>query len=86
MSSDDAVIRQQRIGARLKKLRISNGYTNYRKFSVEFELEPKQYWRLEEGKSDFKISSLFRILDIHGLSIQEFLMDVDLGPDFEENK
>tara|TARA_Y100000813_G_C24104322_1_gene324581 strand:- start:50 stop:301 length:252 start_codon:yes stop_codon:yes gene_type:complete len=70
--------RQVLIGERLKELRISKGYTSYRNFALEYEFEPKQIWKLEEGKSDFKISTLFRILDIYDMSIQEFFNGLEL--------
>ncbi len=70
--------RQKKIGERLKELRISRGYSSYRNFADEHDLEPKQYWRLEEGQVDFKISSLFRVLDIHEITIQEFFHELDI--------
>ncbi|KAB2915565.1 MAG: helix-turn-helix transcriptional regulator [Bacteroidetes bacterium] len=62
----------QKIAEKVKKLRIEKGYTSYRNFADEHEIEPKQYWKLEEGKSDFRISSLIRILEIHNIKLEEF--------------
>lgn len=59
------------IGERIKELRIKAGYTSYEKFALTHGLEGKQYWRLEAGKN-FKMTSLFRILEIHNLSLEEF--------------
>lgn len=67
----------EQIGKRLKELRIECGFSSYRKFADEYDIEPKQYWRLEEGKSDFRISSLIRVLEIHELSLQVFFKDLN---------
>jgi transcriptional regulator with XRE-family HTH domain len=62
----------ERIGKRLKEIRASKGYTSYRQFAYTFEIEPKSVWRLEEGKSDFKYSSLKRMLDAFNMTVEEF--------------
>lgn len=62
----------KRVGKRLKELRLEKGYSSYRNFADAFDIEPKSYWRIEQGISDFKLSSLKRILDAHGLNIEEF--------------
>lgn len=61
-----------RIGNRLKEIRVAKGYTSYRQFADSFEFEPKNIWRLEEGKSDFKYSSLKRVLDALDMSLEDF--------------
>ena len=61
-----------RIGKRLKEIRVAKGYTSYRQFADSFEFEPKNIWRLEEGKSDFKYSSLKKVTEALGLSVEEF--------------
>lgn len=66
----------EKVGEKLKQIRVEKGYTSYRKFSDEFSIEPKQYWRLEEGKSDFKFSSLLRVLEIHRIDLEEFFKDI----------
>lgn len=59
------------IAKRIKALRVEAGYTSYEKFAIENGIARKQYWRLEKGHN-FKITSLFRILDIHGITLEEF--------------
>ncbi|OJW99127.1 MAG: hypothetical protein BGO70_02295 [Bacteroidetes bacterium 43-93] len=60
------------IGKRVKELRVSKGYTSYRHFADTFEIEPKSVWRLEEGQSDFKYSSLKRILEALDTTVDDF--------------
>ncbi len=62
----------KKIGERLKEMRLAKGFTSYRNFANEYDIEPKSYWRLEQGVSDFKYSSLKRVLDAHDISIEEF--------------
>lgn len=65
----------QKIAEKVKKLRIEKGYTSYRNFADDHEIEPKQYWKLEEGKVDFRISSLLRILEIHNITLEAFFRE-----------
>lgn len=62
----------ENIGIRLRELRISKGYTSYRDFANKNDIEPKIYWRIEQGISDFKYSSLKRILAGLEMSVKEF--------------
>jgi len=62
----------KKIGARVKKLRVEKGYSSYRQFADTFEFEPKSVWRIEEGQSDFKYSSLKRILDALDTTVDDF--------------
>lgn len=64
------------IGEKLKALRKAAGYTGYTAFANAHGIQPKQYWRLEEDQTDFKFSSLRRIIDIHNLSLEEFFKGV----------
>ena len=62
----------ERIGKRLKEMRVAKGYTSYRQFADSFEFEPKSIWLMEEGKTDFKYSSLKRVLEALGTSVDDF--------------
>ncbi len=63
------------IADRIKQLRLEAGYSSYEKFAIEFGIEGKQYWRLESGKN-FMITSLLRIIEIHGITLEEFSKDL----------
>lgn len=69
--------RMEKIGAHIKKLRIEAGYTNYEEFAWKYEIGRMQYYRMESGKHNFTFSSLFKVIDAHGLSIQEFFRRLD---------
>ena len=60
------------IGKRLKELRVANGYTSYRQLADSIDIEPKGVWEIEEGKKDFRYSTLKRILDAYGVTLAEF--------------
>lgn len=64
------------IGKRIKELRLAAGYTNAEKFAFENEITRSQYANWEKGQ-DMKISSLLRITQAHGLTIQEFFKDLE---------
>lgn len=65
----------EQIGKRLKEMRIAKGYTSYRQFADAFEFEPKSIWLLEEGKTDFKYSSLKRVLEALDTTVSDFYKD-----------
>lgn len=62
----------KKIGIRLKEIRIAKGFSSYRQFADTYEFEPKSVWRLEEGQTDFKYSSLKRVLEALDTSIEDF--------------
>ena len=66
------------IGLRLKELRLAKGFTSYRSFALQCDMEPKIYWRIENGQSDFKYSSLKRILKTLDMGADEFYRDLKL--------
>ncbi len=64
------------IGARIKTLRIHKGYSSAEIFAYEHDLNRISYWRMEKG-SNITMASLFRILDIHQITLSEFFKDID---------
>ena len=65
----------QKIGERLKKLRVKNNYGSYEDFAVKNDLSRMQYWRIEKGKTNITLRSLIVILNIHQISIEDFFAD-----------
>ena len=75
-SSEQEGARISQIGAHIKDLRIRSGYTSAEIFAYEHELNRISYWRMEKG-TNITMSSLFRILDIHQITLSEFFKDID---------
>jgi hypothetical protein len=67
--------RIQKIGNRLKQLRVAKGFTSYEDFAWEHEINRVQYWRMEKGLN-FTMKSLLKILDVHKLSLSDFFKDI----------
>ena len=63
------------IGTKIKELRIQKGYTSAEIFAYEHDLNRISYWRMEKG-ANITMSSLFRILDIHQITLSEFFKDI----------
>lgn len=59
------------IGEKLKELRIAKGYTSYEYFAFENNLNRSQYGTYERGRN-MNLTTLVKILAIHGLTIKEF--------------
>ena len=60
------------IGNKLIELRKKKGYSSHEDFAYDYDLPRVQYWRIEKGKANLTIKSLYRLLAIHKLSIEEF--------------
>lgn len=69
--------RIERIGLRIKQLRIDKGYSSAEIFAYEHGLNRVSYWRMEKG-CNITLTSLLRILDIHQITLQEFFSDFDI--------
>lgn len=60
-----------KVGARIKQLRITAGYTNADDFAFEHSYTPSAYRGLEKGRN-IELNTLIRILNCHGISYIEF--------------
>jgi transcriptional regulator with XRE-family HTH domain len=65
----------EQIGEKLRGLREEKGYDSIKEFALEHELPMIQYWRIEKGKANLTLKSLYRLLAIHSVSMQEFFCD-----------
>ena len=61
----------KKISLAIKNLRKDKGFTSYENFAVEFGLDRKQYWRIEEG-ANITLKTLITILDCHGMTLKDF--------------
>lgn len=64
----------EKIGKRLKVLRLKAGYTAAEKFAYENEIGRSQYANYEKGV-DMKISSLIKLLNAHNITIADFFAE-----------
>lgn len=62
----------EKIGERLQHLRKEKGYTSYEQFAFEHDFSRMHYWKIEKGKANITIRTLLKLLEIHGLTIEEF--------------
>lgn len=60
------------VGAGLQELRIKKGFATAKSFTEKHNLPEIQYWRMENGKANITLKSLCKILNIHGVSLQDF--------------
>jgi transcriptional regulator with XRE-family HTH domain len=74
-SSKENQLHYQKIGNRLKQLRIKSGYSDAEKFAYEHEINRSQYARYEFG-TDMCISTLLKITDAHNITLHEFFKGV----------
>lgn len=62
----------KKIGEKLQILRAKAGYSSYEDFAIKNDLSRMQYWRIEKGKTNITLRSLIVILNIHGITLEEF--------------
>jgi len=76
--NDDLFKKQQKIyesiGARLRALRIKKGYASFEGFAIEPDIDRSNYGKLERGR-DMRISSLVKVLDLLGVTLEEFFSE-----------
>ena len=70
----DAEDQLQKLGARIKDLRIRKGYTSYEYFAYEHDISRAQFGRYEQGQ-DLRLSSLIKIANAFGLTLHEFFSE-----------
>lgn len=75
--SDEITKYRKAVGQRLREIRKERGNKSYKNFAYENDLEPRQYLRMERGETDFKFSSLIRLLKIHGISPDDFFKSIE---------
>lgn len=65
--------RIQEVCQRLKQIRIDRGYPSYEAFAHEVGLGRMSVWRAENG-ANLTLETLFKYLDIHGITLEEFVL------------
>jgi len=63
------------IAEKIKQLRINAGFTSYENFAIQHDLDRKYYWSVEKGRN-ISLEYLFKILDIHQITPEEFFQDI----------
>lgn len=61
------------MGEYFKFLRKQKGYTSATKFASDHDFCKASYQRAESGYHNLSILTIARLLEIHGLTIQQFL-------------
>ena len=61
----------KKVAERIRTLRKEKGYTNYEDFAFEKGIPRAQFGRYEKG-TDLRISSLKKVADALGVSLEEF--------------
>jgi transcriptional regulator with XRE-family HTH domain len=61
----------ERVGKRIRELRIKRGYSNYEHFAYDHNISRAQFGRYEKGQ-DLRLSSLIKVVNAFGITLQEF--------------
>lgn len=64
----------QKLGERIRALRIKKGYTNYENFAFEHDIPRAQFGRYERGE-DLRYSSLLRVIEALDISVEDFFSE-----------
>jgi transcriptional regulator with XRE-family HTH domain len=76
MTKDNNTARRKAIAQRIKMLRIQAGYTSHETFATDNGLSRRNYWDIENG-NDFKISTLLKLTNFYGVTLEEFFKGLD---------
>jgi transcriptional regulator with XRE-family HTH domain len=63
-----------KLGARIRQLRIAAGHSSYEYFAYEHEISRSQYLRYEQGK-DIRFSTLIKIINAFDMTVAEFFSE-----------
>ena len=64
----------QKLGKRIKELRIKKGYSSYEYFAYEHNISRAQFGRYENGE-DLRFSSLLKVVKAFDMSLKEFFSE-----------
>lgn len=64
----------QKLGKRIKELRIKKGYSSYEYFAYEHNISRAQFGRYENGE-DLRFSSLLKVIKAFDMSLKEFFSE-----------
>jgi len=62
----------KKVGAKLVRLRKEKGYTNSDAFTYDHGINRSQYGKYETGGQDMRFSTLIRIINALGLTVEDF--------------
>jgi transcriptional regulator with XRE-family HTH domain len=65
-----------KLGERIKQMRIEKGYSSYEYFAYDHNISRSQFGRYERGE-DLRFSSLVKVANAFGLSLEEFFKDFE---------
>lgn len=74
MEKDELERFNKQVGERIKSLRIQKGYDNYEKFAYKYDLPRAQFGRYERGQ-DMQVSSLYKVVNALGITMEEFFAE-----------
>ncbi len=64
----------EKLGRRIKQLRIQKGYSNYEYFAYDHNISRTQFGRYERGE-DMRYSSLLKVVRAFGMTMEEFFSE-----------
>ena len=86
MDQNSIQTRLSEIGNRIAELRKMKGYSDHKDFALDNGLPTVLYWKVENGKTNFTIKTLLKILSIHDVSLEQFFIrDIGLNEPMKVN-
>lgn len=68
---NDGVHDLERLGKRIRELRLKKGFSNYENFAYDHDIPRAQYGRYEKGE-DLRFLSLMKVVRALGVTLEEF--------------
>ena len=74
MGTPDTKIVLNKLGERIRQIRIKKGYTSYEYFAYDHKISRAQFGRYERGE-DLRFSTLVRIIEAFDMTLEEFFKE-----------
>jgi transcriptional regulator with XRE-family HTH domain len=69
----------QRLGERIREIRIQRGFKSQEEFADFCRLHRTFIGHLETGRKDFRLSTIIRVAGILGITMQELFAGIEAG-------
>lgn len=76
----------RRLGHRIREIRIQRGFKSQEEFADYCQLHRTFVGHLETGRKDFRLTTIIRIADALGVTLQELFTGLETGKPFGNTK
>jgi transcriptional regulator with XRE-family HTH domain len=76
----------RRLGQRIREIRIQRGFGSQEKFADYCHMHRTFLGHLETGRKDFRLTTVIRVADALGVTLQDLFAGIEAGETFKTKK